>query len=201
MAALLMYSLVYVERRFLGAFLVLLFIGAYQGPYFARWGVRRGTGLAVAGLVGLSVVVPGLMGLPRALYRTLRGLSTAQFHTDHSHLHAAEMLSTLGLQQGDKIAAIGFCFDAYYAHFAGLRIVAQVPDEEAQTYWQLKAEGRRLVLQKLAETGAKGVVTKRVPECEEGNSWRRLGGSGYYYASLLQSDGPLKPAGDGLARH
>lgn len=101
---------------------------------------------------------------------------------------AAAELRRFNLQRGDHVAVLGHTTVAdYWAHMGGLRIVADVPLEEVQSFWSTTPERRAQISATLARFGVKAIVSAAVPPIPDG--WQPLGDSGYY----LTFCGPAVP--------
>jgi hypothetical protein len=69
------------------------------------------------------------------------------------------------LHPGDAVAVIGYGSEAYWAHLAGLQVVAEIParvfsneTHPALDFWEAGHETQRNSLMILEQTGAKAVV-------------------------------------------
>jgi hypothetical protein len=60
------------------------------------------------------------------------------------------------LQKGDRLAAVGYAYNCYYARYDRLRIVAQIPD--ANEFWHLSTPELQRVEERLASIGVTAVV-------------------------------------------
>jgi hypothetical protein len=96
---------------------------------------------------------------------------------------AAE-LHKAGIGGGDKVAFIGDSIWAYWAHLAGIRIGAEIPEEEVDRFYQANSATRESVMRAFTASGVKAVVADRFPPDLENGRWRQLGNSGYYLYNL-----------------
>ena len=191
LAALAGYSLVHVEVRYLGAFVTLLALGLFSavrlpgGRRSKRWTASVVLAVAAAAAVSLApTCVTAVGSLARVASKGVDG-------TDSGHWQVAEALRRAGLGPGDKVASIGYGFEALWAHLAGLRVVAEIssgsleqPTGDAESFWASEAARRREVLNLFAENGAKAVVANRVPAGAPTDGWERVGDTDYYIYSL-----------------
>jgi hypothetical protein len=103
----------------------------------------------------------------------------------------AKRLTELGLHPGDKVAFIGSSINAYWAHLAGVKIVAEVPlmygraerplnnllvDDirQIQSFWRADPETRARVLQAFRDAGAVMVVTEGYFCSDLASQWPRV---------------------------
>lgn len=96
----------------------------------------------------------------------------------------AEELHKLGIEQGDKVAVIGYGFDAFWARLARVQIVAEMLEWEADPFWLGDALLHSQVIQAFVSTGAKAIVAEYVPGYASLVGWYRVGDSNYYIFPL-----------------
>jgi len=164
LAAAAMYAFVHVEYRFLGGFFVLFWLAAYR---FMLGTSEKGAEKAILATVLGSLVVSTIGG-GELLHHTTELKSP-------DYLRIAEGLRTLGIKPGDELATIGYTFDAYYAHAAGTRIIAQIP--EAEEFWGLSAAEREKVKEHLVSIGTKALVAKDGPRGVGYADWQEIPGT------------------------
>ena len=87
---------------------------------------------------------------------------------------AAQALHAAGLPIGASVGYIGTGLEAYWAHLAQLRIIAEIPDPGGNRFAALDSEAKQFVLQIFARTGALAIVTRHaeLARCHPG--WQRL---------------------------
>lgn len=173
-AALGMYALVHVEARFVAAFVVLGWLAIFSSLSLPESPESRRRAFAV----GAAMLVVLLAAVAGATIQEARGRDR-RASTTRDQLEAARRLASLGIAPGERVAVIGFALDAYWARFAGVRIVADIPYGDDDDFWAADSETQSRALRDLAEAGARVVVAK--PERLEAlhGDWQRLGGSGY----------------------
>jgi hypothetical protein len=174
--ALAMYSLVYVSRRYICAFLVLLWIGIGCGMRLAESEeAKRLLAYAIIAIV-VTIMITVSAPIGYSVVLSLRGRHTSA----HAHWQVANGLNRIGVQSGDKVAVIGESRDAYWARLARVRIVAEIPQQNMETFWAAPAAVKSQVMQALADTGAKIVVTTRGSIYAAWNGWQEMGETGCY---------------------
>ncbi len=164
LAAAAMYAFVHVEYRFLGAFFVLFWLAAYR---FMLDTAEQAVEKAVLATVLFSLIVSTIGG--GELLHHFTELRSPDY------LRIAEGLRALGIKPGDQLATIGYTFDAYYAHAAGTRIIAQIP--EADEFWGLSAAEREKVKEHLVSIGTKALVAKDGPRGSGYADWQEIPGT------------------------
>jgi hypothetical protein len=156
LAAMSIYAFVHVEGRFVGAFLVLFWLSIYGALTFR---VDRKIAAAVSAAVLCTVMVPFTIWLTMEGVRAARDL----FHPQRPEYQTvAAGLTNLGLHPGDRLAVVGYAYNCYYARFARLRVVAQIPD--TKEFWRLSAPDLRLLAGRLSSIGVKAVVAFNRPD-------------------------------------
>jgi 4-amino-4-deoxy-L-arabinose transferase-like glycosyltransferase len=169
LAAFLLFSLVHAETRFVaGAGLVLVFWvlsrvqAAARMPRKSIWVAKLIIFLAPSVAVAWSVITD------------LRCLAQPQ---PFVAWEAAKALRAAGLPIGAKVGHIGAGLEAYWAHLAQLRIIAEIPDAGRSRYAALDSEAKQAVLQNFARTGALAVVTRHAELTHGDLGWQRLAGT------------------------
>jgi len=164
--------------RYLGGFVLLLFVTLLAAVRL-RPDARKG-----ATYVALAVSFTMLLAttdytIRVALHRL--AIPGSGPNSTLQDIAAAEQLSQMGLQPGDKVAVIMNGTGAYWAHLAKLRIVAEIMDTGGGTaeFWSASTLVQQQVLDVFARTGAKVVVTVCPVEQMPLVSWRQIAGSPY----------------------
>jgi 4-amino-4-deoxy-L-arabinose transferase-like glycosyltransferase len=191
-AAFAMYSLVHVEERFIGSFIVLLFVGLFSGVRLADWqGARR----LVACVMIIIVVMFGLtVGLSsaRAAYMSMRDVIREE--SANMNVQVAEGLKEIGAQRGDKVAVLNTSIglpgylgnirssdNMRWARLARMQIVAEVfSREDKNNFWKVDDAARRRVIGAFAQAGARMIVDDEVPDWAAAQGWQRIGNTRYY---------------------
>ena len=169
------------EMRYAEPFFLLGWMGIFAL-------VRLPTGLQSGRLVA-AVLVPALalLSLPVAYQsaREVRAIIVGRSYGTDSRGHpmwvVADALRRAGIQRGEGVAILGprANYHAYWARLARVKIVAEVPDDEA--YWKEDARGKDRVMRALASTAARVVVTKGVyPDVERERGWTRIASTPYF---------------------
>ncbi|MFQ5890966.1 MAG: hypothetical protein ACE5JR_13120 [Gemmatimonadota bacterium] len=188
-AALALYSIVYVEGRYVGPFLLLFWGGilshirlpdargarrllAACGATAALFPLLNVAALDLEGAAGMLGVAPGPANRAPAADRS----TLASTHPSE----IAEGLLAAGLQPGDGIAFVGHAFGATFARLARLRIIAEIPDHQAEAFWAAPRARRAEVMRLLAGTGARAIVAERGPEGGAPAGWEPVGQTGHY---------------------
>jgi 4-amino-4-deoxy-L-arabinose transferase-like glycosyltransferase len=175
------YALVLVEPRYVAPFLPLLWLAAFSSAFKSVSEKSPRIGMAII-LAILSV-----MGVKLAKSISSDAIALAS-HEVNSNWEVARGLRDLGIAPGDKVAGLSRVAEAHWARLAGVTIVAEVPLGQENIFWTSGPKLQDLVLEKLASTGAKAVVTKDPPSGLT-DGWVQLHGT-VYYAHLLRGGLP-----------
>lgn len=171
------YALIHIETRFLPGFLIVLWMSVFAAFRFAdslnSKKVISCVSIALALTAGIRVVKSAVVESGHLLK-----------HRENPYWEVAEELHELGVQRGDKVASIGFSFDGYWAHLAGVKIVAEVPEGDAGQFWLADPATKSKVLTTFASYGAKAVVCNRVPAFTWPPGWIRVGNSTFFVEKI-----------------
>ena len=185
LAACAMYALVHVEDRFLGAFLVLFWLGIY-GIAIRRLNDSSPAPVLIAVVCSLMIVL--FVQVIGAGARAAHDLVRAR---EPDYETVAVGLDKLGVKDGDRLALVGSAFYPsyafpYYARVARLRVVAQIPN--ADEFWSLSPSELDALTDHLAAIGVKAVVARDLdlPSSSTASNWHDLKVSrGIRYEILL----------------
>jgi hypothetical protein len=189
-AALAMYNMVHTESRFLGGWLVLLWAAALLAIRLPRGdATNRLTGPVVTAVVVAVVATTSAILLLNAAAEAM-GYSHAQGRSPAHAVVAAE-LAKLGVRSGDRVALIGDGSGAYWAHLAGVQIVAEVPNSAPTTaacpsldFWTGTPDVQGQAMRLFAGVGARAVVTEPLP-FRPPAGWQEIGSTGRYIHWLI----------------
>jgi hypothetical protein len=177
LAGLGLYALVYVESRLVGPFLLLACVALFASLRFpdtdAARLIQRVVSLALAIVLCLGI---GWLGA-RSFFRALSPKPFVDWQV-------AEGLKRSGIEPGDKIASMGYSLNAYWAHLAGVRIVAEIPMGAASEYWSCLPRVKSEILADFSNAGAKAVVTDQSPPGGRSDEWKGIGETGYFIYML-----------------
>ena len=168
-AAMGMYALVYVAPRYIGAFVLLLWAGIFSGVRVPDSQESRKLLTCVS--IAIMITIGAVVGLPIALH--------LQYQSAHVQWQVADGLKQMGIEAGDEVAFIGKTFEAYWARLAHVRVIAEIPTEDVNTFWAAEPPLRSRVLETFATTRAKVIVAERVPRSASKIEWQRIGDTGY----------------------
>jgi hypothetical protein len=173
-----MFLIVAVEPRYVAAFLALVGVCLVSGirlsPTTRTKRILIGLALGIAAVNFVSIAEVAVRKLPSSL-----------MHPQHTEWDVAQALSQAGVFPGDHVATItDHRFSEYWAHLAQVKVIAEIPFDQAQTLASLDAESRPHLLGVLRQTGAKAVVAGPAPLPQTGMRWTRLGNTDYYFLKL-----------------
>jgi hypothetical protein len=189
LAAVSMFSLIWLEPRYIAAFVTLFWLGLFAPMTF----VESPEGRRV--ITGVTIAMLALLILPTPLkYRTTPAIFARQ--NSYPQWTVAQGLQHLGLHPGDKVAIISDqpgAYGAYWARLSRLRIVAEIPACRAYAgsvctkgqpsgvadFLQADQETKERILKIFNKAGAEAVVMRN-----ENNTplhgWRRIPDTDYY---------------------
>jgi lysylphosphatidylglycerol synthetase-like protein (DUF2156 family) len=176
-----LYTLVHVEPRYIGPFVLLVWLGLFSGIRLerSRDSARLGTiaTLAISGSLAVLIVQFVFYHLAEPL-PILRGRGGTYYQV-------AESLNKAGVRPGEAVAVIGPGWDGmFWARLARVRIVAEIPPEDKAAFWLSGPSVIKGVLETISGLGVKAIVTHGQPESPDAQGWRKLGPTDYYARML-----------------
>ena len=185
-AAFVLYSVVHAETRFLvGPGLVLLLWPLSRAQIPTTLPDKR-RALAV-----IALFVAPTLGIAWSTVEDLRRLAHPQ---PFVAWNAAQGLHSLGIGPGAKVGYLGSGLEAYWAHLAGVQIVADIPDPGWTRFAVLDAHARQAVMDKFSQIGAVAVVTRHSEIARDDPCWQPMPDTNLFVCVLGQS-GPNSSAG------
>ena len=190
LAAFGLYALVYLEGRYIGVFVVLFWAGLLS---FVRLpdSLLSGRLLPIAGgslvvFFLLNIAAFNLEGLKKVglLESRLPERSTQVQAPSYKPARLAEAVLEMGIKPGDDIAFVGYSFGAFFARLARLRIIAEIPDSEAERFWHADTSRRAVVIEAIRKTGAKTIIAESVSPGVSLDGWKRIGQSPHFLYQL-----------------
>lgn len=174
-----LYSLVHVEARFVGEFGLMLLV-----MVLARVRLPNTVMAAKTSRFTFTVALAPLVAVAFSIGGNARDLNSLKHKED---LNVAQALHAMGVPSGSEVAFIGQGREAYWAHLAGVRIVAEIPEQGAAEVLHADVEKQRRVMKKFAESGAVAVVMKASGSEVSMDGWRRIGTTPYYLYGLQRA--------------
>jgi hypothetical protein len=176
-----MYGLVHVEARYIGAYVVVLWLALFSGLYplvderkgELMYGVIRALKTVFLVAIAFSIVP--------AAYTTARGLITGKDASANVHWQIADELMRMGLEPGDKIAIIGYGQGAsVWARLARAQIIAETLRGDVNTFWATDETVKSQVIDTFARTGARIIVAEKGVCGPPPPGWQKMESAGYY---------------------
>ncbi|MFA6560296.1 MAG: hypothetical protein WCV00_00125 [Verrucomicrobiia bacterium] len=171
LAAIVVYGLVQFETRYVGAYVVLIWMSLFGSLWVAGAAARRRL---------FEVVVLGMvMGMAMMIaVSAFRAVGRERRLAEHPQWQVANELRALGVCEGDEVGYIGEDDAGPWVRLARVRIVAEMKPQNER--WMFDESLRSKVRQAFQDSGAKVIVAhkdcSRFPE----GGWRRLGSADYF---------------------
>jgi 4-amino-4-deoxy-L-arabinose transferase-like glycosyltransferase len=162
-----MFAPVHVEMRYIGSFIFVFWVTLLAA-------IRLPDSRQVARLAQVLMAIPMVSLLAISLISTDHYLRADARHVDETNQRVAHWLTRNGTGPGDWVALIGFGREAYWARLARLRIVAEMPTENAEKFWDADSALRSQVIDAFERTGAKILVAEKVPPSAPLAGWTRI---------------------------
>ncbi len=180
--AIVLYSLVFVESRYIAPFLTVLGVSAFLvgAAIESSWQSR------LAGRTAALVSAVCCNGVWALVFGTMLGQGLLQ----DRHEGLARQASRYSIWRGSKVGYIGRSLNAYWIRLAGARIVSEVPvvferdgsvsremvenKREVYSFWRGTPENREKVLRLMRDAGADAVVADVIPPWARTEGWHEL---------------------------
>jgi hypothetical protein len=167
-----MYALVHVEERFLGGFALMLLMWILSS--------LRLSDRASAQLRQRAILVVGLAPALAITWAAARDLADIIRNKPYEPWIVAQELHVLGIPPGTEVGYIGTGSDAYWAHLAGVRIIAEIPDKEQAYFVAADAARRQQILALFVSVGARAVVARNADAANPADGWRPIPGTHHF---------------------
>jgi len=168
------------EIRYLAPFFVIFWIGLFSSVRLPLPGEVNRIISPVLLAVSTMLCIFILFSSERETTLTVRDLIKGEKSSPHIHWQVANELKRMGIQEGDKVASIGWGIRAFWARLARVRIVAEIFDREAPDFWMANDSVKSEVIRALVKTGAKVIVADHFPNYVPANGWQKIGDTNYY---------------------
>ena len=178
-AALAMYSLVLVEQRYVSAFALMLLLWILAS---ARISKQAGTTFQTCAAVAM-ILAPTLA----VAWSASRDLKVLALNKPNEAHEVAAGLHEMGIPEGTDLGYIGSGLDAYWAHLAGMRIVAEIPEKDQHAFWSAAPARQQKICAKFAEAGVQALVTKNPAAATSPACWRQIRQTQFYVRRLSPS--------------
>jgi hypothetical protein len=168
--ALALYGLLHVEGRYVGPFMVLLFISMLISVD-VDWRIFR----AATAVVVVSLLVATIVELMKQ-YPARSPLPP--------EWPIAEGLHANGLHDGDGVAGIGTMIGLSWPRLARVHVVAEVPMDSVDAFWNAPPDTQQRVFEAMRRAGATVVVGTVPAQCNSVPGWKKIPGTNSSYLFL-----------------
>ena len=172
LAALTMYALVLVEQRYVSPFAVTLIEWVLTSTRFSA-----SKAAALRKRTAPVVVLAWVLAMAWPVTRDLRDTLA---NRPYEPWEVAVGLHKMGIPPGARVGSIGTGLSAYWAHLAGVQIIAEVPERDQTSFSSADPTRKEEALRKFSELGARVVVMKNSSAAQSMEGWRKVAGTHYY---------------------
>jgi pimeloyl-ACP methyl ester carboxylesterase len=173
-----MYFIVFASSRYVAPFIVLLWIGVFSVIRLPEFKESRR-------LIKYSVILAVLIMLIMSIRQSV---INRHFYSDDMHVQVAESIKKIGTVPGDKVASIGYSHPHFWARLAKVRIVAEIPDEDTEYFWETHDEVKLKMFDAFRRAGAKLIVAKSMTDRAITAEWQKIANSEYYVYKIPPGD-------------
>ncbi|MBI3590006.1 MAG: hypothetical protein HY094_01340 [Candidatus Melainabacteria bacterium] len=178
-----MYSLIVVEERYLGGYVVLLWLSLFSGISLkSKEDSKHVLSCSVLTILTVMLIRFTCMGFD---YLSLTAQNLNLGKNANRMWCVANELKKLGLKEGDNVATFIDETNQYWARIGRFRIISEIPlNEETKDFWESNQTKIPEIIKTIAKTGAKVIVTENIPtpllrEAKQ-KGWRTLGNTNYF---------------------
>jgi hypothetical protein len=171
-AALAMYEFVHVEYRLVAPFALLLLLGTLSKVCLREADDPR--------IVRRLAVIIALAPMLAIVWSAARDVALLVRNAPDEQWEMAQQLHDLGILPGSRIATLGSGSAAAWAHLAGMRIIAEIPDKELPRFIAADAGRKLQVFGKLYSLGVAAVVTWNAAVSNSTGGWRAIPRTHYF---------------------
>ena len=172
MAALAMYALVLVEFRYVAPFALMLLVWM-----LARIRILGGAEPRLLKRFHLVFILAPALAVAWAVAHDLFDVMQDK---PYEPWVVAQQLHAMGIPPGTAVGFIGTGLEAYWAHLAGVRIIAEIPSKEQARFIAADAARRQQVLALFSSVGAKAVITMNADVAKTADGWRQIPGTHHF---------------------
>lgn len=182
-AALMMFSLLHIENRYIAPFVVILWFGVLLAVRLpASPECKRLLGCVAISIAALVIAPLGYDTFSKA-YGSVRHLQRGTEPASSLHWRVADELRQRGMLPGDRVAVVGNGTRAYWAHLGRLKIVAEMRDQHVDEFVAALPWVKNSIVEAFRRAEAKIIVGK-LPAYFDGDGWEKLGETGYFVYEL-----------------
>ena len=178
-----MYSLVHVEPRYIGIFVLLLWLGLFLA-------VRLPDSEASRKFLSSATIAILIIIMGKISYEITHNVSSiiqdlAKGKQANTMWVVANGLSKMGIKPLDKVVTIVDGTNQYWARLARVKIIAEMPSEDdVNKFWEAQDAVKLNLMKAIVKTGAKAIVTKNIPQYAYDNAlkngWQWIEGTEHY---------------------
>ncbi|HWA94572.1 MAG TPA: hypothetical protein VG844_08205 [Terracidiphilus sp.] len=177
-----LYMAVHVESRYLGPFILLVFLGLLPAALSQKPEDAHRNRILIPALLSAIVMAMSIVFIVHRAATLPVVWAKKQFD------RTAQSLTQMGIHSGDKVAIIGYgSDDMIWARRDRLQIIAQISPTDANEFWLADSKQQSEVYDAVAKAGAIAIVTDAVPDTKRSPDWIRLGNT----RSYIRFIGPL----------
>jgi hypothetical protein len=171
LGALGMYAFALVKQRYVSGFAMVLLLWILSSVRISLAGDEVFKKRAILA----TILAPALA----MLWPLVVNVREAIANRPYDQQQVADGLREMGIAPGTPVASIGSGLEAYWAHLAEVRIIAEVP-AKGESFLAADSVKRNEALKKFLELGAKAVVTKIAAVARSTGGWQEVGQTQYY---------------------
>ena len=181
-----MYVLIWIEPRYVAGYFILLLLALFSSIRLPDTPENKRVSNIVAIVVSALVIIGVAASIILSSYVSFQDSMSGK--SNFVYADVAQDLQKMGIQPGTKVSNIGYTFEAYWARLAHVKIVSEITDDDEKDFWNATPDLRKIVYEKIAETGASILVAYRPPKGTNLDDWSEIGQTDYYVYFLAKGN-------------
>jgi hypothetical protein len=183
-AALLLYWFVHVEERYVGGFAFILLIWIFSSVRIAPHAPAPSASWKQCASLAITIA-------PMLAFLCIAGRDALTLnHKNFTQWQVAQQLHKLGVPAQSQVAYIGTGLDAYWAHLANVRIIAEIPERNIPDFLRADSAHQQQAFNAFATSGAVATLTKNPAVANFTPGWQPIPDTPYYLRPALHDDPP-----------
>ena len=172
-----LYALLSVETRFMGGPMILISAALLYAVRLPSGPLPERLLRCVGFVLVLSMVVPIIDAQIKPAERLMKDVRARRDTAPHQQWYVAKGLEKLGLKPGDRVAILG-SINPYFARLAGAKVVAKIPDDQAELFLTADDKTRAETLKALAAIQVRALVARSGAVADQASGtglWQQCG--------------------------
>ena len=178
LTAVIMYSFVHIEARYIGAFVVICWLGLFSA-------LRLPSSNEIKKLTSSLIKILVVLLLLKSLFSS-EIFDNINDNSAYMEWKVSEFVKKMGLRSGDKVAVFPGQAYIHWARYAKVNIAAEIRLEDLDEFWKANNSVKSQIFNTLKKIGVKMILTFMPPANISASQpgWKNVKDTPYYYYVL-----------------